>query len=315
MEVPGLCLIGLLYLSAGGDLKVSAEVCGTPLASNRIVGGQDSVAGKWPWQASVQVYTQHVCGGSIISNNWVLSAAHCYYDRKNPTSSYRVCLGMYQLSDTNPNSVCTAVKKIILNPIYTREAGPGDMLLLELETTVNFTPYILPVCLPDSSVDLPSGLDCWVTGWGNIGSEGSPLYPTTLQEVMVPIIDQPTCDKWYHIGSGVSANTPIVFSDMICAGYQAGGKDSCQGDSGGPLVCESNGTWFQAGIVSWGTGCALPNRPGVYILVTAYQSWIQQHVPGLKFGVADFSMNSCGMITGIFPLLLPLLLLTLLNAF
>lgn len=290
----------------------SMEVCGRPQATSRIVGGQDAAEGAWPWQASVQVYKQHICGGSIITNRWVLSAAHCYHKTGYPMSSYRVCLGMYQLSLTNPNSACSAVKNVIINSLYAQEGEPGDIMLFELKETISFSDFILPICLPDSSSNFPSGLDCWVTGWGDIGSTRPLRHPKTLQQVMLPLIDQPTCDDLYHKYSHVRPSIPIIFSDMICAGYENGQKDSCQGDSGGPLVCKSNGSWFQIGIVSWGAGCALPKRPGVYTLVPAYESWIQKHAPGVTFGTAKYSINSCRRSTSITPLLL--LLLALVNA-
>ncbi|XP_078509277.1 serine protease 33-like [Lissotriton helveticus] len=289
-------------------------ICGTPVVSSRIVGGQDAVDGTWPWQASVQVDGRHVCGGTLITNNWVVSAAHCYYGLNNAQSSYTVCLGMYQLSNSNPNSQCSTVKQIIVNSLYSSEEGPGDILLLELTNTVAFTDFILPICLPASSVTFPSGLNCWVTGWGAIGSSIPLPSPKTLQEVMVPIIATSTCDDLYHIGSDVSSGQPIILNDMMCAGYAAGGKDSCQGDSGGPLVCksDSDGAWYLAGVVSWGDKCAVKNRPGVYTRVTAYTSWIQQKVPEVNFVEAHFSSNA-GHIRGWICPLLPLhLLLTFL---
>ncbi|KAJ1125843.1 hypothetical protein NDU88_004260 [Pleurodeles waltl] len=311
MAWSGLVTLVFFHLTPGYLTMASVEVCGRPLASSRIVGGQDAAEGAWPWQASIHVYKQHVCGGSIITNRWVLSAAHCYYKRDYPMSSYRVCLGMYQLSLPNPNSACYAVKNVIVNSLYAQEGGPGDIMLLELEETVSFSDFILPICLPDSSNYFPSGLDCWVTGWGDIGSTRPLNYPKTLQQVMLPLIDQQTCDDLYHEYSLVSPSIPIILRDMICAGYEKGQKDSCQGDSGGPLACKSNGSWFQIGIVSWGAGCALPKVPGVYTLVTVYESWIQKHVPGVTFGMAYFDINGCRISTSITPLLLPLLLLVI----
>ncbi|KAJ1125857.1 hypothetical protein NDU88_004274 [Pleurodeles waltl] len=311
MAGPGLALIVLIHLSTGLFGMASAQVCGTPVVSNRIVGGQDAAKGEWPWQASVQVNGKHVCGGTLITNRWVVSAAHCYYGQNYALSSYTVCLGMYQLLSHNTNSVCSNVKRIIVNPLYNAEEGPGDILLLELVTTMDFTDFILPICMPASSVTFPSGLNCWVTGWGNIGSSSALPSPQTLQKVIVPLIDPLTCDNFYHIASTVSPTIPIILSDMICAGYEAGGKDSCQGDSGGPLACESNGTWYLAGIVSWGKGCALPNLPGVYTKVTAYTTWIQQYVPEVEFLEAHFSTNAGSITSRICPLLLLLLLLIL----
>ncbi|KAM3915983.1 prostasin-like [Leptodactylus fuscus] len=154
---------------------------------------------------------------------------------------------------------------------------------MKLPSPVNYTKYIMPICLPSASVTFPSGMECWVTGWGTINSGVNLQDPQTLQKAMTPIIDRATCDDYYHVGTTTSSSITIILEDMICAGYTNGLKDSCQGDSGGPLTCKVNGAWYQAGIVSWGDDCALPYRPGVYTLTTAYQGWIQGYVPDLQF--------------------------------
>ncbi|XP_056392701.1 prostasin-like [Hyla sarda] len=198
---------------------------------------------------------------------------------------YTVHLGMYRLHGTNPHEFLSTVTQFITHPQYTDVGSRGDIALVRLSSPVNYTQYIQPVCLPDESVTFPCGMDCWVTGWGDtsIGGEILLQYPETLQKVMTPLIDYVTCDQMYHTWSPEDANTVIIHSYEICSGYAGGQKDSCQGDSGGPLVCNVQGVWYQAGIVSWGEGCALPYRPGVYSLVTAYQSWIQEYAPDLMF--------------------------------
>ncbi|XP_069507941.1 serine protease 33-like [Ambystoma mexicanum] len=287
----------------------SSEVCGTPRITSRIVGGTDATDGEWPWQVSLRVNNRHICGGSLIAHNWVVSAAHCYYGLGYLISEYSVCLGMYQLLGTNSYSVCSGVTRIIVNPSYSKAGSPGDILLLKLDSEINFTNHILPVCLPEPSDQFPSVMNCWVTGWGNIYSSATLSVPLsglmTLQEVVVPIIDHQTCDQLYHIGSWISTNTPIILSDMICAGYQEGGKDSCQGDSGGPLVCNIDGAWFLAGVVSWGDLCAQRNRPGVYTLVSAYGSWILQNAPEARLGLVNITGNGCERRTVFISSLVP----------
>ncbi|CAI9580740.1 unnamed protein product [Staurois parvus] len=117
-------------------------------------------------------------------------------------------------------------------------------------------------------------MECWVTGWGTRSSGGSLVSLGALQEVMVPLIDRNTCQVMYHNGG----STSNIQYDQICAGYKDGYKDSCQGDSGGPLVCKVWGVWYQAGVVSWGYGCAKRYYPGVYTLLTTYESWISSHL-------------------------------------
>ncbi|XP_078508639.1 serine protease 27-like [Lissotriton helveticus] len=262
-----------------------ANVCGSPLVSPRIVGGQDAQDGAWPWQVSIYVNSHPHCGGSLIANQWVLSAAHCF-SPDFPAFTYKVVLGAYQLSNysKNPNVISLYAKQVIINPAYKEADFSGDIALVELESPVRYTRHILPVCLPSTSVLFQPTMECWVTGWGSVDGDVPLPEPKTLQEVRVGFIDRQTCDALYQIGSDPSLARPMIQEDMVCAGYAEGQKDSCTGDSGGPLVCKVRDIWLQAGVVSWGPSpCALPNQPGVYASLTFYQSWIRDHVPEIEF--------------------------------
>ncbi|XP_056392700.1 transmembrane protease serine 9-like [Hyla sarda] len=263
----------------------ASSVCGSPVVSGRIVGGTDALDGEWPWQVSllynIQGKLYHICGGSLISSQWVMSAAHCFQNDVT-ISRYYVLLGAYQLQLKNFNEALYSLSDVRISTQYINSKGiQGDIALLKLSVPVTYTNYIRPICLPSSSLSFPTGMDCWVSGWGDIGYNGDLAYPLTLQKVMVPLIDYKTCDTMYHMNSTYSSFLTLVYNTMRCAGYAAGGKGSCQGDSGGPLMCKVNGVWYQVGIVSWGEGCAKSNRPGVYTLVSAYQSLIQSLIPGL----------------------------------
>ncbi|XP_040214315.1 transmembrane protease serine 13-like [Rana temporaria] len=283
--------------SAQSNLTLSSQpACGRPLFKSRIVGGTDATDGAWPWQISLQYQGSHICGGSLISNQWVLCAAHCFQWSTNP-SDYTVVLGAYQLQNSNSHQITSNVQSMFINSLWSGETSPGDIALIQLSSSITYTAYILPVCLPPASMYFPEGMNCWVTGWGNVGS-GEPLsYPQTLQQVMVPLISNSNCNKMYHTDTNLN-----VSSDQICAGYQAGYKDSCQGDSGGPLVCQVNGCWYQVGIVSWGYGCAEPNRPGVYTYVPDYNYWISSIE-------ATQSVSSASVMTASLLLVLTCLLL------
>ncbi|KAM4717151.1 serine protease 27-like [Anableps anableps] len=289
-------LLLLLALTATGS-NAQIDVCGTaPLnsrADTRIVGGQDAAAGAWPWQARLRTNTNGLCGGSLINNQWVLSAAHCF----GRASSVSVSLGLQNAQGINPNSVSFQSSQIIVHPDYDSGSNDNDLALVKLPSAVEFTNYIRPVCLAADGSVFADGLDCWVTGFGTINEDGSTLpFPQTLQEVDVPIVSNSRCSSIYSLTN-----------NMLCAGLTDGGKDSCQGDSGGPLVTKNGTVWVQAGIVSFGSGCARPDNPGVYTRVSRYQSWINSQITGAQPGFINFQGSSSGAAR-LVSLSLPLLL-------
>ncbi|KAJ6654402.1 hypothetical protein lerEdw1_006995 [Lerista edwardsae] len=264
----------------------SSAACGKQGSMNRIVGGNNSQPGEWPWQVSVMRNGVHHCGGSLITDQWVVTASHCFQTTDKP-ANFSVLLGALKLSGPGPHSRTIAVKRIILNPSYEGDLRTGDIALVEMEHPVKFTHRIIPICLPDSNVVFPPGHKCWVTGWGDVQGRDEHETSDILQKLEVPIISTNTCNALYHRGSGEPRGTRDIKSDMICAGFAAGRRDACQGDSGGPLACLMGDSWLLAGVVSWGEGCAQKNRPGVYARLTHYESWIHSIIPELKFTAVD----------------------------
>ncbi|XP_026207708.1 serine protease [Anabas testudineus] len=290
-----------------GILVSYAQQCGRPpLKEDRIVGGVDATHGAWPWQVDIQTDTDgHICGGSILTQNWVLSAAHCFPNPSDPTP-YIVYVGRYQLNGINQRLSSHRVSQVVIPSGYTDPHSGYDLALVQLSSSITWSNYAQPICLPASSTVFPTDMLCTVTGWGNIREGVSLPGVGTLQEVQVPILSQSSCQQMYQTNPTETVN---ILYDMMCAGYQQGGKDSCQGDSGGPLVCQmENGTWVQAGVVSFGLGCAQTNQPGVYTRLTSYSSFITRSVPEVQlYGRADHKW--CGSATLWISSLLTLLFL------
>ncbi|XP_056300794.1 suppressor of tumorigenicity 14 protein homolog isoform X2 [Pseudoliparis swirei] len=244
--------------------------CGTrPYKLNRIVGGQNAELGEWPWQVSLHFLTYgHTCGASIISEKWLLSASHCFVTNspQNHVATNWISYNGMQDQYKQDGVQLRRLKKIISHPDYNQMTFDYDVALLELSEPLEFTNTIRPICLPAASHVFPAGMSCWVTGWGALREGGSTAQ--LLQKAMVKIINDTVCNI---------VTEGQVTSRMLCSGFLAGGVDACQGDSGGPMVCfEESGKWFQAGIVSWGEGCARRNKPGVYSRVTKLMDWIKK---------------------------------------
>ncbi|KAM4862045.1 serine protease 38 [Thomomys bottae] len=240
--------------------------CGHQDVQGKILGGRDATR-KWPWQVSVHYAGLHICGGSILNEYWVLSAAHCF-DRDKNIQSYDMYVGMMNLMVANKYTMWYEVNQLIVHPSYAKQHPVGgDVALVQLKTPIEFSDSVYPICLAPTNMNL-SAVSCWATGWGLVSEEGKTL--NELQEIKLPLISQTLCKLLY--------GTSNIMPDMICAGDIVKAKTVCEGDSGGPLVCEFNDIWIQIGIVSWGRGCALPMFPGVYARVSYFSDWIRHNV-------------------------------------
>uniref|UniRef100_A0A7N5KI19 trypsin n=1 Tax=Ailuropoda melanoleuca TaxID=9646 RepID=A0A7N5KI19_AILME len=220
---------------------VGAAVAFSTDDDDKIVGGYTCEENSVPYQVSLNV-GYHFCGGSLISDQWVVSAAHCYMYR------IQVRLGVYNIDVMEGNEQFINSAKVIRHPRYSSWTLNNDIMLIKLSSPAVLNKRVATVSLPSACA--AAGTQCLISGWGNTLSSGS-NYPELLQCLDAPLLSQAQCEASY----------PGQITDsMVCAGFLEGGKDSCQGDSGGPVVCNGE----LQGIVSWGYGCAEKDSPGVY---------------------------------------------------
>jgi hypothetical protein len=258
-----LGLFGLLLLPAGAQ---TPNVSVSPQAKIRpfIVGGTPANIADFPWQVALvfasapEPTRDQFCGGSLIGQYWVLTAAHCFYDNG------QVIPNLAQFTDVisgtatySQGGVRSHVTDVYINPAYDDQTHDNDVALIKLATPVQ------PSRFARLNTDASITGDVTVTGWGATaeGGAGSPV----LLEATIPLVDNATCNAPSSYNGQITAN-------MLCAGRSQGGVDSCQGDSGGPLVKE--GTAVQVGVVSWGFGCARRLKYGVYARVSPFTTWI-----------------------------------------
>jgi secreted trypsin-like serine protease len=245
----------------------------------RIVGGTNAANGAYPFMLAMLNASQadpnkaQFCGGSLIAPHWVLTAAHCIVqsaDANGTPTSFKLAANVDVMLGSNrlENPVTRIpVIQILVHPNYNANTQDYDMALVKLVSNSSL-PTLQPL-LPSEIALAAVGVSATVIGWGDQNSDPKKPanYPIDLKQANVPIVTQSTCSAAY---TGISAR-------MICAGFAKGGIDSCQGDSGGPLLVSSglSGVWRQAGIVSFGEGCALPNFPGVYTRVTEFNTYLE----------------------------------------
>lgn len=237
-----------------------------------IVGGQPVAADEPTWVVGVaeaQIadgFNAQFCGGSLISPQWVLTAAHCTYDLDKVAyapAALDIMVGRQQLTSATGERI--PVDHIVRHPQFNQITYANDLALLHLSRPATGAITLLPIS-PDPAWATPPQL-ARIAGWGVTASgEGA----DQLQVATVPLVEGRTCQTAY------AALRITLPANTLCAGYASGGVDTCTGDSGGPLVIQSAASpeWVQVGVVSWGIGCAQPGHYGVYTAVSPFLPWI-----------------------------------------
>jgi len=276
-----LSLLGVLLVVQAPSVH---GACGAtpvrPSLEGFIVGGVQARPHSIPWQISLGVeswdwderYTYdegHTCGGTIINERYILTAAHCFSPGEKV--KYYIRAGAHSLrKKTHAPEQKIQVEKVIIHQGYDDDDGmTDDIALLKLAEPLEFSDAVQPICLPDPQHSWREDQSYLVTGWGAFGENKG--YPDRLRQVIVPHFNSAKCGKLPYYGEGA------IHKKVICAGYPRGSKDACEGDSGGPLATRVKNTWTLAGVVSWGVGCGGKNSPGVYTNVAMYIGWINNN--------------------------------------
>ncbi|XP_034039967.1 LOW QUALITY PROTEIN: vitamin K-dependent protein C [Thalassophryne amazonica] len=232
-----------------------------------MVGGEVGKKGETPWQVLLlNAQGRFHCGGVLIDENWVLTAAHCL----DTSLWFKVRLGDYERFRDEGTEVIRKVDKIIKHPNYNSKTVDNDIALLRMDSPAPLSDYIIPICLPGhmmaERVLHLNGTTTVVSGWGKDDMD-STRFSSALNVIKVPLVSHSICAQ--QMSHNISDN-------VLCAGVLGKKMDACEGDSGGPMVTLYRDTWFLIGLVSWGEGCGMEDKFGIYTKVSNYNEWINR---------------------------------------
>lgn len=241
----------------------------------QVVGGENTRPNSWPWMVSIHVNNsitvRYLCGGALIDNYHILTAAHCFGRKALKPSNYLVKVGGHRRTD----GLDYSVKTIKVHSGYRSDQYYNDIALITLNREVGASDRIWPICLPERNENYERK-NAVVIGWGDISYGGRPSE--VLQQATVEIMPNKICDDSY-MRLKLSSFPRGITRDFICAGHERGATDACQGDSGSPLMIRDSTSkkWKVIGIVSFGYQCAVAQYPGVYTRVERYLKWLSEN--------------------------------------
>uniref|UniRef100_A0A182J6W6 Uncharacterized protein n=1 Tax=Anopheles atroparvus TaxID=41427 RepID=A0A182J6W6_ANOAO len=247
---------------------------------NRIIGGEEAEPHELPYQVSLQwnynndsIRPMHFCGGALLSDRWIVTAAHCstsYTD----TGFIEVVAGAHNIADRQEDNQRRRVDNMTVHKQYCGTVCPNDIALIQVAIPFTLGEHVKPIRLPQRNEEFRG--DALVSGWGATTPAMVPEYPDKLRKALLPLVAYDECRQlWYDVSHLANTN--------VCAGPEDGSKAACSADSGGPLVTV-NGTRVAEdpvliGLVSWGPfPCASPWRPNVFTGVTYFVDWIEEHM-------------------------------------
>lgn len=238
--------------------------------TKRVVNGKNATPHSWPWMVSLRRNGRHICGGSLIKPNWVVTAAHCVADNL-ATRTYTVVVGAHRRTGTTQFQKSYKLRQIIKHKGYSRSHLRNDIAVLQLETPIDASLHVNVVCLPKAGTRVVPGKNCYLTGWGR--TIGGGQAAVILQETLLPVAGINSCSK---INGKL---LPVDDKTMLCAGGE-GVSGGCQGDSGGSFVCKEDGKYVLRGVVSWGHYNCRTDHFTVFARVSSFIGWINTGIKG-----------------------------------
>ncbi|XP_039892071.1 ovochymase-2 isoform X1 [Simochromis diagramma] len=285
---------GIHAAQTGSKCGIS-QVWDPTVSSLRVVGGTEAMYGSHPWLVSLQNRGSHFCGGSILSDCWIMTAAHCFTSlSKEFLSGVRVLVGEFDQRVHDEEEQVFLVKSVSVHEKYNPALPMNyDIALIELNQRIQMGARVQPICLPLPYDNILPQTACMTAGWGRIKERGR--LPMVLREVHLDLVDRAKCKYVLQTLKGSMMNQRLVWPQpsmtVLCAGPETGGRDACQGDSGGPLVCPAGSEghrWVALGVTSWGKGCGRswgnnssrpPSKrgsPGIFTDVRLLLPWIKR---------------------------------------
>ncbi|XP_058019489.1 serine protease 57-like [Ahaetulla prasina] len=224
-----------------------------------VIGGKEVRPHSRPFMASIQHENRHICGGFLVRQRWVMTAAHCQIPKR--SAQFRVILGAHSLKTQEASQQIFGIQNSIAHPLFSAGTVKNDIRLLKLNRSAIFNKNVRKIKLPHANTDLCPGLTCHVIGWGDISNYAT--IPTELMEANTTIVDRKVCNASWQ---------GHVTKSMVCAASTSPVlRGFCSGDSGGPLVCGKN----VHGIVSFnGKRCGDRIFPDIYTRIANYIPWI-----------------------------------------